>query len=132
MNFSPTGPLTRGHALAGIIAALALLATLSCAPAVREEPAAKASPVRSAEEEARIKEQLAPKVAIAESPLQAQAFKVQDLAVAEERGQTALRVKFSEPVTQYRHFALTQPARIVLDVFGPANQMPEVETFRSE
>jgi type IV pilus assembly protein PilQ len=119
------------HALGDGVVALALLAAVGCAAPVQEEPVASA-PARSPAEEARLKEQLAPKVTITESPLQEQAFRVQDLSVTEDRGQTSLRVKFSNPVTQYRHFALTQPARIVLDVFGPAKQMPDIDTFRSE
>jgi type IV pilus assembly protein PilQ len=130
MMFSAMRRLPLCYALGDGVVAVALLAAVGCAPAVGEEPAASA-PSRSAEE-ARLKEQLAPKVTIAESPLQEQAFRVQDLAVMEERGQTTLRVKFSNAVTQYRHFALAQPARIVLDVFGPARQMPDVDTFRSE
>lgn len=129
--FSGMRRLPLCHALGDGVAAVALLAVVGCAPAVREEPA-PSPPARSSAEEARLKEQLAPKVTISESPLQEQAFRLQDLALTEERGQTLLRVKFSNPVTQYRHFALTQPARIVLDVFGPAKQMPDVDTFRSE
>jgi type IV pilus secretin PilQ/predicted competence protein len=131
MNLSPIRQLPRFHAPADALAVLALLGVLGCTPAVREEPAANAR-ARSAEEEAKLQEKLAPTVAVTESPLQGQAFKIQDLAVVEDRGQTVITVKFSDPVTQYRHFALTQPARVVLDVFGPAKQMPEVETFRSE
>ncbi|HEX2385923.1 MAG TPA: type IV pilus secretin PilQ [Candidatus Binatia bacterium] len=131
MMFSGMRRLPLCHALRDGVVAVALLAAVGCAPAVREEPAASA-PARSPAEEARLKEEAAPKVTITESPLQEQAFRVQDLSVTEERGQTSLRVKFSNPVTQYRHFALTQPARVVLDVFGPAKQIAEVDTFRSE
>ncbi|MEE9610255.1 MAG: secretin and TonB N-terminal domain-containing protein, partial [Desulfatiglandales bacterium] len=56
-------------------------------------------------------------------------FKLQDLVVREGRGQTTFHIKFSEPVTQYRHFTLTQPTRIVLDVFGDVKRRAELEDF---
>ncbi|MCZ6906484.1 MAG: type IV pilus secretin PilQ [Deltaproteobacteria bacterium] len=57
-------------------------------------------------------------------------FKLQDLVVREGRGQTTFHIKFSKPVTQYRHFTLTQPTRIVLDVFGDVKRRAELEDFR--
>jgi len=57
-------------------------------------------------------------------------FKLQDLVVREGRGQTTFHIKFSEPVTQYRHFTLTQPTRIVLDVFGDVKRRAELKDFR--
>src|SRR4051812_11777805 len=133
MNFLPIRQLPRpGRPLAQLVPALALAGILGCAPTVQEEQAANARPVRSADEEVQAKEKLAPMVAIKESPLQGQAFRVEDLSVKEEQGQTTLTIKFSEPVSQYRHFPLSQPARVVLDVFGRATAMPEVESFRSE
>lgn len=59
-----------------------------------------------------------------------QALSLQDLSVREERGQTTLLVKFSQPVTQYRHFPLQQPSRIVLDIFSDAKQPAAAEIFR--
>ena len=55
---------------------------------------------------------------------------LQELLVREERGQTTLVVKFSQPVTQYRHFPLPQPARVVLDILGDAKPTAQAETFR--
>jgi type IV pilus assembly protein PilQ len=46
------------------------------------------------------------------------------------RGQTTLLLRFSQPVTQFRHFPLSQPSRIVLDVFGEAKALAQAETFR--
>jgi type IV pilus assembly protein PilQ len=131
MKFLPTRQLPRHGAVAPALTALALLGGLSCAPAVRDEPPVPDPRAARAAEEAR-REKTAPTVAIKESPLQEQAFRIQDLSVGEERGQTTLKIRFSEPVSQYRHFALTQPARVVLDVFGPANAMPDVDTYRAE
>ncbi len=67
---------------------------------------------------------------IKETTLEGQPFKIQELSVREERGQTTLLVKFSNPVVQYRHFPLTQPSRVVLDVFGDAKRMAQVDIFR--
>ena len=55
---------------------------------------------------------------------------IQDLSVREEAGQTILQLKLSKPISQYRHFPLTQPSRIVLDIFGDARAMADAETFR--
>ena len=55
---------------------------------------------------------------------------LQDLSVREEQGQTTLLVKFAQPVTQYRHFTLPQPARIVLDVLDANKVTAADETYR--
>jgi type IV pilus secretin PilQ/predicted competence protein len=62
--------------------------------------------------------------------LENQPFRVQELLVREERGQTTLQIKFSQAVNRFRHFVLAQPARIVLDVFGEAQRLSQVESFR--
>jgi type IV pilus assembly protein PilQ len=59
-----------------------------------------------------------------------QTFSLQELSAVEERGQTTLFVKFSQPVTKYRHFTLVQPSRIVLDVFGDVKPVSQAESFR--
>jgi len=55
---------------------------------------------------------------------------VQELSVREEKGQTTLLIKFAQPITQYRHFTLPQPARIVLDLLDGAKAAPSNELFR--
>lgn len=70
-----------------------------------------------------------PPAAVKETALEEQSFKIQDLALGEERGQTTLRIKFSTPATQYRHFTLTMPSRVVLDVYGEAKRLARTETF---
>ena len=67
-----------------------------------------------------------PAPAITVTPMQ----RIQDLAVREERGQTILLIKFSQPLSNYRHFPLPNPARIVLDIFGDAKQPGPSETYR--
>ena len=54
---------------------------------------------------------------------------LQELTVREERGQTTLWIKLVQPITQYRHFPLPQPARVVLDVPIESGS-PVTDTFR--
>jgi type IV pilus secretin PilQ/predicted competence protein len=55
---------------------------------------------------------------------------IDELIVREERGQTILEIKFTQAVNQYRHFALPQPARIVLDILDKAQALAASEIFR--
>jgi type IV pilus assembly protein PilQ len=55
---------------------------------------------------------------------------LQQLAVREENGQTILQVKFAQPITQYRHFTLPQPSRIILDILNTIKSADAAETFR--
>jgi type IV pilus assembly protein PilQ len=98
-----------------------------CAPAVmvEEEKVAPPPAPRAAEAPAQTP-------AAKEARLEDQPFRVHDLSVHQERGQTIVRVKFSAPVDQYRHFVLAQPARVVLDVFGEAKRLPRTENFSAE
>jgi type IV pilus secretin PilQ/predicted competence protein len=61
---------------------------------------------------------------------QTQLVRVQDLSVREESGQTILQLKLTKPFSQYRHFPLTQPARVVVDMFGDSARQADVESFR--
>ena len=75
--------------------------------------AAKAAPARSAQQ----------------SNAPGLPFNLQELSVREERGETTLLIKFLKPISQYRHFTLPQPARIVLDIFADAEKSSQSETF---
>ena len=57
-------------------------------------------------------------------------LQIQDFSVREQSGQTILLLKLSKPISQYRHFPLIQPARIVLDIIGDARTPADFETFR--
>jgi type IV pilus secretin PilQ/predicted competence protein len=57
-------------------------------------------------------------------------LKLQDLSVREEGGQTTLLIKFSQPVTEFRHFPLSQPSRIVIDLLSDIKRAPISESFR--
>ena len=59
-----------------------------------------------------------------------QTLTIQDLSVREDRGQTILLVKFSQSVSQFRHFPLPNPARIVLDIFGNPNRSAQADSYR--
>jgi len=71
-----------------------------------------------------------PQAGAKEPVLQDQPFRIQELSAVEERGQTTLSMKFSSPVGQYRHFTLGQPSRVVLDIFGDAKRLAQVESYR--
>ena len=115
-----------------------------CAPAlsVQEEPASQAAAAgtvqtqvaapRTAQATISGRPEKLSQPTIKEATVEEQPFKIMELSILEERGQTALGMKFSLPVTQYRHFSLTQPSRIVLDIFGDAKRQPRVENFRAE
>ena len=60
----------------------------------------------------------------------AEQIQVQDLSVREQSGQTIILLKLSKPISQYRHFPLIQPARIVLDIIGDAKAPADLETLR--
>jgi type II secretory pathway component GspD/PulD (secretin) len=67
---------------------------------------------------------------IKEQTLEEQPFRIEELSAREQNGQTIIRVIFSKPVAQYRHFTLGQPARIIVDVFGEAQRLPKGDSFR--
>lgn len=58
-----------------------------------------------------------------------QALKIQELSAREERGQTIVEIKLSSAISQYRHFPVTQPSRIVLDIFGDSTAGAEAQVF---
>jgi type IV pilus assembly protein PilQ len=57
-------------------------------------------------------------------------LKVEELSAREESGQTLVQLKLSKRIQAYRHFPVTQPSRIVLDIFDDAKPMPQAESFR--
>jgi type IV pilus assembly protein PilQ len=65
-----------------------------------------------------------------EEQMPAGLLKLQDLWVREEGGQTTLSIKFSQPLTEFRHFPLSQPSRIVIDILSDIKRAPINESFR--
>jgi len=116
----------------GIVAA----GLLGCStPRIMTEPEKAQPPRAAAQALAKAAEPVAPQPAappLKETAIEDPSLKLQDLAVLEGGGQTTIKVKFSDAVNQYRHFVLTQPSRIVLDIFGPAKRNANVENFRAE
>lgn len=88
---------------------------LSRQPAAAQTPAAKGAGAA---------------VATKEANPPALALVLQDLTVREDRGQTILLAKFSQPISQFRHFPLPNPARIVLDVFGNVKPTGQADSYR--
>ncbi len=113
--------------LGGIIAAW----VIGCSTMDIEEEQAPQTPAASEVQPQAQAQQKAvqPPAGVKEATLEEQPFKIQELSVNEERGQTTLRVKFSTPVTQYRHFSLTMPSRVVLDIYGETKRLARVEHF---
>ena len=103
--------------------AFALSLTLSaCAAPVREKTDASAQSSIASRTRAG-------QTAVGES-IDPQAIALQDFRVREEAGQTILTLKLAKPITQYRHFPLAQPARIVVDLFGDAFLPADMDSFR--
>ena len=105
---------------AGLLVALFLALSLtSCAtsnevpPAPTTPPSTGATPTANKSQEPTVATQ-----------------QLQDLAVREEKGQTTLHLKFAQPVKQYRQFALSQPARIVLELLDTPKTTPSSDVFR--
>jgi type II secretory pathway component GspD/PulD (secretin) len=136
VNFSAAALIGLGAAvLTGISGCATALSVEEEAPSRAQPttaPPTQAPAPRMAQPPAPAQPEKLPRPTIKEMTLEEQPFRVTELAVLEERGQTVLKVKFSAPVTQYRHFSLTQPSRIVLDIFGDAKRQARVETFRAE
>ena len=116
------------HLLCGIGIMLAGLLGCSTPPIMMEPP--KAPPRAAAQASTKAPEPVAPP--LKEAAIEDLSLKLRDLVVLEAGGQTTIKIKLSDAVNQYRHFALTQPSRIVLDIFGPAKRNAQVENFRAE
>jgi len=99
-------------------------------PRASQEPAmGSAESAQQAEAPPMDRKPMESAAAVGEATLEG-SFQLQELRVLEGMAQTTLRIRFSQPVTQFRHFTLTIPARVVLDVFGDVQQMAKDETFR--
>jgi len=100
------------------------------APRASQEPAmGSAESAPQAEAPPMDRKPMESAAAVGEATLEG-SFQLQELRVLEGMGQTTLRIRFSQPVTQFRHFTLTIPSRIILDVFGDVKQMATEENFR--
>ena len=118
------------HPVGKIISSLCLSITVACAVslmgcAMNNETPSKPTPAPAATSQG------APAAkAPATSSTATASQDLQELIVREERGQTTLLIKFNRPVTQYRHFPLPQPARVVLDIAGENKAPTSTDSFR--
>ena len=111
------------HRAIPLIALAAVVGASSCS-LTGEEP--RKTPTQSA-----VQTPVAPKSAPAKSASSVAAdHALQEVVLREERGQTTLWVKFAHPVTQYRHFTLPQPARIVVDILDADKVTASTDTYR--
>jgi type IV pilus secretin PilQ/predicted competence protein len=103
-----------------------------CAPTVNEQKNTTGGVVEgAATAQGRLEQKGGQRLASAKQDTpQTQLVRVQDLSVREESGQTILQLKLTKPVSQYRHFPLTQPARVVVDMFNDSTRQADVESFR--
>lgn len=109
-----------GLPVVGLLLAILSLGMAGCA--AQNEPPTKPQPV--AQQPAR------PSVAPVTVTAATQVQKIQEMTVREERGQTILSISFSQPLTNYRHFPMPNPARILLDIFSDAKQTGPSDTYR--
>jgi type IV pilus assembly protein PilQ len=104
---------------------------IGCASTVNEQKGIANATENTARTQGSTEQKGAPRLAAAKQEVtQAALLRVQDLSVREESGQTILQLKLTKPISQYRHFLLTQPARLVVDMFGDSTGTLEVENFR--
>lgn len=102
-----------------------------CAPTVNEQKGMAGVAENTTPTQGSAERKGAPRLASAKQDVpQAVILRVQDLSVREESGQTILQLKLTKPISQYRHFPLAQPARVVVDMFGDSTRQSDVETFR--
>jgi type IV pilus assembly protein PilQ len=104
---------------------------VGCAPTVNEQKGMAGVGENTVPNRGSTEQSGGPKLASAKQDAPQEApLRVQDLSVREESGQTILRLKLTKPISQYRHFPLAQPARVVVDMFGDSTRQANVETFR--
>jgi len=103
---------------------------VGCAMNADKEQRSEPAPAKQGSGQAAGAAKAAPAPSAKESNASGLALNLQELSVREERGETTLLIKFPKPITQYRHYTLPQPARIVLDIFGDTQRSSQSESFR--
>lgn len=107
---------------AGVIVAIGILGCTVTAH--KEQPAGSAKPTAQALSLGQ------PQISAQKERDVEEPLKIEELSVREELGQTIVSVRFSQAVTQYRHFPLPQPARVVIDIPTEKKRVSLSETFR--
>ena len=103
----------------GLICAIGIMAVSGCTTS-------KETPLPPATQAPAVPQPASGSAAASATPMQS----LQELTVREEKGQTTLLIKFAQPLSQYRHFTLPRPARIVLDLLDGVKAAPSTEVFR--
>ena len=111
-----------------LIGVVAVFISAGCSIPTESDPGSKAS--ATAVPAAPTTKPVQPQAATKDQAAAAQTTSLQELSVREESGLTTLMVKFSQPVDQYRHFPVSQPARIIVDILGGLKGSPTSESFR--
>jgi type IV pilus assembly protein PilQ len=106
------------------------MSLVGCAMNADKEQRSEPAPAKQESGQAAGAAKAAPAPSAKESNASGLALNLQELSVREERGETTLLIKFPKPITQYRHYTLPQPARIVLDIFGETQRSSQSESFR--
>ncbi|MBI2365325.1 MAG: secretin and TonB N-terminal domain-containing protein, partial [Deltaproteobacteria bacterium] len=105
-------------------------ASLSCVSTQNDRSLSKASAEQPISTQTAASSKAAAPAAVQPQTEKDQTLRIQELTAREESGQTSLLLKLSKPISQYRHFPVTQPSRVILDMFGDAKPMTEAQIFR--
>ncbi|MBI2228590.1 MAG: secretin and TonB N-terminal domain-containing protein, partial [Deltaproteobacteria bacterium] len=105
-------------------------ASLSCVSTQNDRSLSKASAEQPISTQTAASSKAAAPAAVQPQTEKGQTLRIQELTAREESGQTSLLLKLSKPISQYRHFPVTQPSRVILDMFGDAKPMTEAQIFR--
>ena len=118
------------HEVGKVVSSLCLQIAIACAVSVTGCAVNNETPSKPTSAPAATPQRAPAAQAAATASTATASQNLQELIVREERGQTTLLVKFNRPVTQYRHFPLPQPARVVLDIAGENKVQSSPDTFR--
>ena len=127
----PTIP-TRRLPCSAVACLVMVLATalLSCVSTQSDRSISKSGAEQPASTQTAASSRAATPATVQQQTEKEQTLRIQELSAREESGQTIVLLKLSKPISQYRHFPVTQPSRVVLDVFGDSKPMTEAQIFR--
>jgi type IV pilus assembly protein PilQ len=129
MDEKSSGIIAHGYlfSVVGLLTGLAL-GVGSCASTVNPQ---NTPPVATGSSQTSSRAQTSREGALAKQELpEGDLLRVDELSAREESGQTLVQLKLSKRIQAYRHFPVTQPSRIVLDIFDDAKSVPQAESFR--
>ena len=129
MDEKSSGIISHGYLFPVVCLLIACaFGVVSCTPTVNPQ---KTSPAAAASSQASSQAQTSQERVLAKQELSGgDSLKVEELSAREESGQTLVQLKLSKRIQAYRHFPVSQPSRIVLDIFDDAKPVPKAESFR--